>query len=160
MEYVLYFISFALILAGIVGSILPILPGPPLSWLGILCFSFTEINHFSLSFLIWTGIVAGLITILDYIIPIWGTKKFGGTKAGVRGSTIGLVIGIVFMPFGMISILVGPMLGAFIGEMTVETNTTKALKSAFGSLLGFVVGSGLKLMYGFYVAYKLLASVI
>lgn len=148
MDITLYILTFIMLFAGIAGSVLPVIPGPPLGWIGLLIFSYSSASDFSTSFLIWTGILAAIITALDYYIPVWGTKKFGGTKAGIRGSTIGLIIGVFFAPFGFISIIIGPMIGAFIGEMMVENNSNKAMKSAVGSFIGFLAGSGLKLIYG------------
>lgn len=153
MEYVLILFSFILVLAGIAGSVLPVLPGPPLAWAGVLLMSFTEASSISVQHLIISAVIAGVITALDYIIPVWGTKKFGGTKAGVRGSTIGLIVGLFFSPFGLISIIIMPMLGAFIAEMIQERNSNRAFKSAVGSFVGFLMGSGLKLIYGFYAIY-------
>lgn len=158
MDIALYIITFIFLLAGIAGSVLPVLPGPPLGWIGLLFFSFTSTAGFSTSFLIWTAVVAALITALDYFIPIWGTKKFGGTKAGIRGSTIGLLVGLFFAPFGFISIIIGPMIGAFIGEMTVDRDTTKAMKSAVGSFIGFLLGTGLKLIYGVWALYVVIGD--
>lgn len=158
MDYIFFILSFVFLLAGIAGSILPVLPGPPLGWIGLLLFSFTSDSTFTTSFLIWTGVVAAAITALDYIIPVWGTKKFGGTKAGVRGSTIGLLIGVFFAPFGFISVIIGPMIGAYIGEMMQEKDSTKALKSAIGSFIGFLLGSGMKLIYGCLALYWAIAE--
>lgn len=148
MDVTLIVLGYLFLLAGLVGSILPVLPGPPLGWVGLLIISFAESVDYSSSVLIWTGVVAGFITALDYFIPIWGTKKLGGTRAGIRGSTIGLLIGLFFAPFGFISIIIGPMIGAFIGEMTVDRDSNKAMKSAIGSFVGFLLGTGMKLMYG------------
>ncbi|GGH73843.1 DUF456 domain-containing protein [Phaeocystidibacter marisrubri] len=158
MDYLLYFLSFIFILAGIAGSILPVLPGPPLGWIGLLLFSFTAESSFSTSFLIWTAIAAAIITALDYVIPVWGTKKFGGTKAGVRGSTVGLLIGVFFAPFGLISVIIGPMIGAYVGEMMQDKDSSKALKSAIGSFIGFLLGSGMKLIYGCLALYWAIAE--
>lgn len=150
MDYVLYFIGFVLLAAGLVGSFLPVLPGPPLGWAGLFTLSFTSTLNLSASMLIWTAVFAALITALDYLIPIWGTKKFGGTKAGIRGSTIGLIIGLFFGPLG---IILGPALGAFVGEMMVKNDANKAMKSAVGSFIGFLLGTGIKVIYGIYVLY-------
>ncbi len=149
MDVILAIVAGLFIIAGLAGSILPVIPGPPLSWVGILLIHFTKYESYSSTFLWVTAIIMVVITLLDYYVPIWGTKKFGGTKAGVWGSTIGLIIGLVFSPFGLVSIIIGPFVGAFIGEMLANSDDTqKALKSATGSFIGFVVGSGMKLAYG------------
>ena len=88
------------------------------------------------------GIAAAVVTVLDYVFPVWATKKFGGSKRGVWGATIGLVVGIFFFP--PIGIIVGPFVGAFIGEYTSPENKSNALKSAIGSFIGFLLGTGLK----------------
>ena len=152
MDIFLAILSGVLILLGIVGSFLPVLPGPPLSWLGIVLLHFTSYASYSWQFwIVFTGAMI-LVTVLDYFIPMWGTKRFGGSKAGVYGSTIGLIVGLFFGPFG---IILGPFLGALIGELIVNTkDVNRALKSAFGSFIGFLLGIGLKLTFcGFAVYY-------
>ncbi len=103
---------------------------------------FTSFADFSKNLLIILAVAAGIVTILDYFVPIWGTKKFGGSKYGTRGAAIGLIIGLFFGPLG---IILGPFLGAFIGEMIFRDDFKYALKAGFGSLLGFLTGVGLKL---------------
>jgi uncharacterized protein YqgC (DUF456 family) len=83
-----------------------------------------------------------VVTLLDYVVPIWGTKKFGGSKYGTRGATVGLFVGIFLGPLGLI---LGPLIGAFIGEMIFRDDIAYAFKAGFGSLLGFLTGIGLKL---------------
>ena len=127
---------------GIVGSFLPILPGPLTSWMGLLVLKFTEAIPISNTFLIITLIIAVGIWLLDYIIPAMGTKRFGGSKAGMIGTTIGLIVGILTpIPFG---IVIGPFLGALIGELSHDNNVNKATKAAFGSFLGFIASTFLK----------------
>ena len=143
MDILLITLGAILLIVGIIGCFLPVLPGPPLSWLGILLLYFTDNTSISTSFLLWWLVIALIVTGLDYLIPVWGTKKFGGTKMGVRGSTAGLIIGLFFPPAG---IIVGPFLGALVAELIHDAHdTTKAFKSAFGSFLGFLLGTGLKL---------------
>ena len=143
MDILLIILGSTLILVGIVGCFLPVVPGPPLSWMGILFLYFTENTSISNSFLWWWLVIAILVSVLDYFIPVWGTKKFGGTKMGVRGSMIGLIIGIFFPPIG---IIVGPFFGALVAELIHDAHDTgKAFKSAFGSFVGFILSTGLKL---------------
>lgn len=143
MDILLIIIGSLFILIGILGCFLPVLPGPPLSWIGILFLYFTEGSGISSTFLFTWLAIAAFVTALDYIIPIWGTKKLGGSKMGVRGSMIGLLIGLFFPPIG---IIVGPFLGALVAELIHDAyDTRKAFKSAFGSFLGFILGTGLKL---------------
>jgi uncharacterized protein len=146
-----------LMLAGIAGCILPFLPGPPLAFLALLIQQLRETVPFTTQFLVWWGIIAAVVTLLDYVIPVYGTKKFGGTRYGVWGSTIGLVLGLFFPPLGLI---IGPFVGAFIGEMISSQNSQVALKAAFGSFIGFLLGTLLKLVVCLVMTWYLLMSVI
>ncbi|MGB2128245.1 MAG: DUF456 domain-containing protein [Flavicella sp.] len=153
MELLLLLTGSLAIVLGIVGSILPILPGPPIGWIGILCLSLHNDIPISSSFLWGTLSLAVIITVLDYIIPTLFTKKFGGSKKGIWGSTIGMLVGLFFGPLG---IILGPFIGAFIGEITNNSkNIQKSLKIAFGTFLGFIFSTGLKLGLSIYftVAY-------
>lgn len=143
MDYVLIALGALLIIGGILGSVLPVLPGPPLSYLGLLVLHITEKYQFSTRFLIIWMIVTIVITAIDYLIPVWGTKRFGGSKQGIWGSIIGLVIGLFFFPpFG---IIIGPFLGAVVGELIAGKDSGTALKSGFGSFIGFLAGTLMKL---------------
>ena len=144
MDYVLIVLGILLMISGILGCVLPVIPGPPLSYLGILLLHFTERVQFSSRFLVIWASITVVVYALDYIIPAWGTKKFGGSKRGVWGSMIGLVTGLFFFPpFG---IIIGPFLGAIIGELTSGKDSGTALKSGFGSFVGFLAGTLLKLI--------------
>lgn len=144
MDYLLIGFGIILIISGILGCVLPLLPGPPLSYIGLLLLHFTQDYQFSNKFLIIWGLITGVVYALDFRIPAWGTKKFGGSKRGVWGSIIGLVIGMFFFPpFG---IIIGPFAGAVIGELTSGKESGAALKSGFGSFLGFLTGTILKLI--------------
>ena len=115
MDLLLVFVSLLLIFLGIIGSFLPVLPGPPVSWLGLLVLHLTKAIPMDYVFLGITLFVAILIFVLDYIIPSIGTKRFGGSRAGAIGTMIGLFVGILSpIPFG---ILIGPFVGALIGEI-------------------------------------------
>jgi uncharacterized protein YqgC (DUF456 family) len=139
----LVIVGIILMLIGIAGCILPLLPGPPLSFLALLIQQLNSPNPISTKvILIWGGITL-VVTLLDYLIPMYGTKKFGGSKYGVWGCTIGLFIGLFLGPWG---IIIGPFIGAFIGEIIANNNSSTALKSAFGSFIGFVLGTLLKLV--------------
>ncbi|MFW6020341.1 MAG: DUF456 domain-containing protein [Bacteroidales bacterium] len=142
MDIALIIIGGFLMLIGLAGCIFPILPGPPISYVGLLFLHFTENYSFSNKFLLIWFLLTAAVTILDYIIPIYGTKKFGGSKNGVWGSAIGLVVGLLFLPIGIIA---GPFIGAYIGEMTSENNSSKAFKSALGSFIGFLSGTIMKI---------------
>ncbi len=145
---------------GIIGAVVPGLPGPPVSWVALLLLAIGDVVDYSATFLIVMGLIAAVITVLDYVVPIWGTKKFGGSKAGAKGSTIGLIIsvfvlpilGITIGPMGLIGILAGPFVGAYIGETRNGTSTDKAFTAAFGSFVGFLAGTLMKLAYTVVVA--------
>lgn len=158
MDIFLAILSGVLILIGIVGSVLPVLPGPPISWVGLLVLHFSKYANFTTSFLVIMASITIVVTVLDYLIPAWGTKRFGGSPAGVTGSMIGLVVGLFFGPVGMI---LGPFLGAFLGEFIANRTDFKvALKSATGSFLGFLLSTGLKLIYGGVCAFYFLKAVL
>ena len=144
MDYILIFSGIVLMITGIFGCVLPVLPGPPLNYIGLLLLHFTARFQFSTDFLILWGIVTAVVYVLDLVIPVWGTKKFGGSKRGVWGSVIGLVAGLFFFPpFG---IIIGPFAGAVIGELTAGKDSGAALKAGFGSFIGFIAGTVLKLV--------------
>lgn len=142
MDIVLIIIAALFIILGILGSFLPVLPGPITSWIGLLIIHFTDAIPMNTTFLVVTFIIAALIWVLDYIIPAIGTKRFGGTKYGMIGSTIGLVIGLLApIPGG---IIIGPFVGALIGELINKSDSNTALKAAFGSFIGFLTSTFLK----------------
>jgi uncharacterized protein YqgC (DUF456 family) len=144
MDIILISLGIILTITGILGCILPFMPGPPLNYAAILLLHFTSGFQFSNRFLIIWAIVTVAVVVLDYIIPVWGTKKFGGSKQGVWGSVIGLIAGLFFFPpFG---IIIGPFAGAVVGELIAGNNSKDALKSGFGSFVGFVTGTLLKLI--------------
>ena len=146
-------------LAGLLGTVLPVIPGPPLSFAGLLVLHFSEWTEYSVEFLVVMAVLAAVVSVLDYVVPVWGTKKLGGSDAGIRGSTIGLIAGIfVFPPLGLI---LGPILGAFVAELLRDRNDLgKALKSGFGSLLGFLMGTGIKLFACVLMAYYFVIALL
>ncbi len=144
MDTFLLLAGFLLILIGIVGSFIPVLPGPPTGWAGLLLLYLTSVIPMNWWVLGITLGVAIIITILDYIIPAMGTKKSGGTRYGIWGTTIGLIIGL-FSPIPL-GFLIGAFLGAFIGEMIYDSkDPSRATKAAFGSFLGFLTSTFIKL---------------
>ncbi len=153
MDIFIAIIALLIGLIGVIGSILPIIPGPPLSYLGLLILQLQETPPFSTRFLIIWLIVVIAITALDYIVPQMGTKKWGGSRYGVWGSTIGLILGLFFFPpFGFI---IGPMVGAFVGEMIYQKDKDKAFRAAVGSFIGFLAGTALKLICTLVICYQI-----
>ena len=147
MDITLAVLGAALVLVGFTGSVLPIIPGPPISWAGLLLLKWTDyVDDHGAAYenALWILLFfVILVTILDYVVPIMGTKKYGGSKRGVWGATIGVVAGLFFGPLG---IIIGPFLGAYIGEITTGKKDREALRAAWGSFMGFLLGVGLKLM--------------
>ena len=131
-------------LVGILGSFLPVLPGPPLSWVGLLLLYLTKAVPDNWTFLLITLTVALLAVVLDYVIPAMGTKRFGGSKLGIIGTTVGLLVAIVFPIFGFLGIIIWPFIGAVVGELMNKTDSDKAFKAAIGSFIGFLTGTFLK----------------
>ena len=144
MDIFLIILGVLFLLLGLVGGIVPILPGPPLSYLGLIFLHLTTKFQFESDFLwIWAGITIA-VYIADYIIPAWGTKQFGGSRSGIIGSIVGLLFGLIFFP--PLGIIIGPFAGAVIGELLVGKNSDSALKAGFGSFIGFLTGTILKLI--------------
>lgn len=143
LELFLLVLGLCFCIVGILGSILPILPGPPLSWIGLLLLYLLPSVPLDYWFLGITLGIAIFIFALDYAMPIIGTKYFGGSRAGAIGSTVGLIIGLFFPPFGF---LIGPFVGAFFGEIffNAKSNSKYALKSALGSFIGFLASTFMK----------------
>ena len=142
MDIILIIIAALFILLGIIGSFLPVLPGPITSWVGLLIAHFTDAVPMNKSFLIITLLIAIAIWVLDYIIPAIGTKRFGGTKYGVIGTTVGLIVGL-FAPIPG-GIIIGPFFGALIGELINKNDAKTATKAAFGSFIGFLTSTFIK----------------
>ena len=150
METFLIILAVILALVGVAGSIIPGVPGPPLSWAAVLVLSFTAAADYSSLFLFVTAGIAALITVLDYVVPSLSTKKFGGSKAGIWGCNIGLVISIVGLPFGpqgLLGVILWPFIGAFVGDMFIGQASREAPRAAWGAFVGFLTGTGLKFVY-------------
>lgn len=145
MDIALLIIAFIFMVIAVFGSFLPVIPGPPLSWIGLLLLYLTKpiaMDYWVLGITLGIAIV---VTIMDYWIPALGTKKFGGSRAGMIGTLLGLMIAVAF-PFvlGIFGIIVWPFFGAMVGELINQTPRKKALRAAFGSFLGFLTGTFLK----------------
>lgn len=133
-----------LLTAGFAGTFVPVLPGAPLAWLGLLAAYFSEYCDISVATLIITGIAAVLVSVLDNILPVAMTKKFGGSKSATTGSTIGLIAGFFIGPVG---IILGPFLGAVIGELIHNHgNSDGVLRAGLGAFAGFLAGTGIKMI--------------
>lgn len=151
------FIVMLAMLAGIIGiagSILPGLPGTPVSWIGLLLLYFWGPQEVPVNTLLIWGIVVALVSVFDYIVPMWLTKATGGSKYAERGAMIGLIAGIFLTPVGMV---LGSFLGALIAELYWGGQKLEgALKAAFGSFLGFLLGTGVKTIVAAMIMWKIL----
>lgn len=143
MDIALLVIAFILMLIGIIGCIVPGLPGTPIAYVGLWIAQATEYVDFSWKFLLIWGIVTIVISVLDYVVPAWGTKHYGGTKWGVWGSTIGVFVGLFF---GAMGVIFGPLVGAVIGELISGKQLNDALKAGWGSFVGILFGTIIKLI--------------
>lgn len=157
MDIFLIILGFILILTGIAGSILPGLPGPPVSYIGILLIHFTDKAEFTTTALVVWALLIIAIQILDFVIPSIGTKKFGGSNYGVWGCNIGVVVGMFAGPAG---IILGPFVGAVIGEAIKTHDIGTALKAGFGAFLGFIAGTFIKVAVIIYLLVEAIVALV
>ena len=139
MDIFLLILSFAIMIVGIIGSVIPVLPGPLSSWIGLFLFSMISDVQVNTTLLVTTFIIALIVFILDYILPIYTSKKFGASKYGIIGASIGTITGLFIPPFG---IIIGAIIGAISGELLLNKNFKKSFKAGIGVFLGLIV-SGL-----------------
>ena len=157
MEILIIVLALLLMVCGIAGCILPVLPGAPLAYAGLLLLHFTELAHFSTSELVVWLIVVVVLQVVDYITPLLGNKYSGGTSFGNRGCMAGTLLGLFFMPWG---IIVGPFIGAIAGEMVGGNDLAQAIRAGIGTLIGFLVGTLLKVIVCFYFLVQGISSII
>jgi uncharacterized protein len=156
MDLLLISLAVILILLGLIGCLVPLIPGPPLSYAAILLLQFSSRSPFSEDFLVMWGAITVAVTLLDYWVPVYGTKRLGGTKTGIRGAAIGLIIGLFFYPpFG---IIVGPFIGALLGELISGQEFSRAIRSALGSFAGFLAGILMKLAVSIILSYHFIIN--
>ena len=147
MDVLIYVLSFLLLVGGIAGCVLPILPGAPLGYAGLLLLHFTGRADFSTTQLVTWLIIVVILQVVDFITPLLGSKYAGGSEFGNRGCVAGTLIGMFFLPWG---IIVGPFIGAVAGEMLGGSDLSYAIRAGIGSLIGFLVGTLLKVIVCFY----------
>ncbi len=159
MDIFLAVAAILLALVGIAGSVIPILPGPPISWVGLLLVSFTDYYDRPGWFLwLWLGVVV-VVTLADNLLPVVMTRKFGGSRAATWGTVLGMIVGMFFGPWGLV---LGPFAGAYIGEVVGNRSEGHvALRVATGAFFAFIGGVGLKLiasgLLAWYIATELIA---
>lgn len=160
METLIIILAVLAGVVGIIGSILPALPGPPLGWVGMLLLYFwgTGANAagvpMSTNTLVIWGAAVVIVSVVDYIVPMYLTKVTGGSKYASRGAMVGMIAGIILTPIGMI---LGSFLGAFFFEMYyADKPAGEALKVAFGSFLGFILGTGMKTIVSLLILWQII----
>lgn len=156
MEIFLTIIAILLAVAGLAGCILPGLPGPPLNYVALLILQW-QYHLFTIPFLIGWGVVTVLMVVLDYYAPVWISRKLGATKAGITGSWIGLLAGIIFTPIGMVA---GMIAGAVIGDLIAGKQLYEALRSGLGNAAGTLLSTGLKLIVSMVLTFYLVKELI
>ena len=142
---------------GCVGCIIPVLPGVMLVYAGYICLYFCSYAEVSVTWLVVFGVLTLLVSILDYVLPSYMTKKFGGSKAGERGAMAGVIAGMFFGPIG---IIVAPFVGAVIAELINDnSDRQRALRSGLGSFLSFFIGTGAKLAVSVWMTIEIVVDV-
>ena len=157
MDILIMVLAIILMVGGIAGCVLPILPGAPLAYAGLLLLHFTGLAHFSTAQLIVWLIVVVVLQVVDYITPLLGSKYSGGTSFGNRGCVAGTLLGLFFMPWG---IILGPFLGAVAGEMMGGSDFPHAVRAGIGTLIGFLLGTLLKVSVCFYFLVQGIAVIV
>ena len=157
-DLVILILAGAALLIGFFGCFLPVLPGIPLAWAGLLITRFSSYSTLTTSTLVICFIVTIAVTLLDTVAPVWFTKRAGGTSAGSRGATVGMIIGLFVGPIG---IILGPFFGALIGELIHDSyNHKKALNAALATFIGFLLGAGLKMITSTVFIWVFIKSII
>lgn len=156
MDLLLIIIGAGLIIAGFLGAFLPVLPGPPLSYAGLFILQLTSAHPFSWGFMILWLLVVIVLAVMDNVIPAWTTKRSGGSAYGVWGSVVGMIVGFFFPPIG---IFIGPLAGAFLGEMVGGKTTNHALRSAWGSFVGLLLGTLINVIACGMMAYYFITNI-
>ncbi|MBQ7710807.1 MAG: DUF456 domain-containing protein [Bacteroidales bacterium] len=150
MNTILIIFAFIVAVVGLLGAVIPGLPGPPIAWLALLLISFSASADLSVWTIVIMAVVAAVVTVVDYVVPSWGAKKFGGSKGGIWGCNIGLVVSLLGLPLGpggLLGIVFWPFLGAWIGELLSNKTGSEALRAAWGSVLGMLTGVLIKIAY-------------
>lgn len=159
---ILLVLAAVLAIVGIVGAIVPALPGPPISWLALLLVFFACSGEVSLASLLWMLAFTIIVSVLDYVAPAFLTKLGGGSKASVTGATVGTFAGLLFAPWGL---LLGPLVGAFVGEWIAQSHNTtnrlgQSLRVAGLSFVGFILTTGLKLIASLWMTWDIIMAIV
>ncbi len=159
LDIILITLGVVCLLTGLIGSILPVLPGPPLSYVGLILIHLSDYVQYTTEQLVLWFILMLLTIIFDYMMPVWGVKKWNGSKWGNRGCIVGTLVGLFFFPpWGLV---IGAFAGAFIGEVILGKRQIKdALKSGFGAFIGFLLGTVFKIGVCGWFIYCFIAEMI
>lgn len=141
-DVVLIVVAVIAMVVGVAGCVLPVLPGVPLCYLGLVLLKFSYVVDVSMVALVIFGLTTVFVSVADYVVPMIGTKRFGGGRYGQWGCVVGSVVGLFFSPLG---ILIGPFVGAVLGELIAKKTLKDALKAGFGSFVGFLTGVLMKM---------------
>lgn len=159
MDILLSIIAFICVIAGLIGCIVPIIPGVLLSYVGLVVTYFCSFSEVTTSQLWILAVAVGVVSLLDYLLPAYLAKRFGGSPAGTRGATVGMIIGMIF--FNIPGVIFGPFVGAVIGELLTDKNdTAKAFRVGFGSFLSFIFGTGFKLVVAAWIAWVVCRDIV
>lgn len=161
MEWILIVAAVLCVVLGLIGTFVPVVPGSPLSFLGVMLLFWVDGCSISLTELVAWGVIMLMLQVFDFVAPAWMAKRGGGSKWGVRGATLGTLVGLFFLPWGLIF---GPFVGALVCERIAGTPFGAAWRVAFYSVIGFLLTTGLKLVYGLivllYVGYRLVVLLV
>ncbi len=159
LQIIIIIFSILFSIGGVLGAFIPVLPGPFLSFIGLLLFYFTSYSEISLTWLILFGVAMAIVSIADNFIAPYFAKRAGGSRSASIGSFIGLIAGAVFFPpFGM---FIGSFIGALIGEfLQTKKIDTPEFKIAWGAFLGVILSSGIKLAYSLWLCVIIIKELI
>ena len=160
MNTLLIILAFVCLLVGVVAVFTPVPPAVPVAWLGLLLARLGGLS-ISTGWLVWAAVVGALLMVMDYVVPIWTTKRFGGSKWGVWGCTIGLLLAVVGLPFGpggLVGVFFWPFVGALVGEYLKQHELRPSLKAAWGAFVGIMTGSLAKVTYAVVLIVKVLTA--
>lgn len=159
LSILLIIIGFLICLVGLAGSILPVIPGPLVSFLSLIILNWAKDGQaFSFLFLLAMAALAIIMTFLDYVVSMAGAQKYGASKAGLWGSVAGMIIGILFFP--PLGIFIGALAGAVVGEVLDGKQTRQAVRVGWGVLVGNFVGLVLKLAYSLMIFFFFIIKIL
>ena len=158
MEIFIIILSILFCIVGLIGSFTPIIPAPLTCWVSFLILKLSGVIYISNFFIIFTFIISISIFLIDFLLPSIGAKKFGGSKKGIFGCTIGLILGFVFL--GIIGSLFGSIIGAFIGESINKSDLKSRLNASIGAFIAFITGVFLKLSVSIVFLFLLIKLIV